>query len=563
MIYSLDLCLTLTKASTVKRILRYFGILAFALQVLAGEAIAQGVATPPEATPKTFDNVNDKVPVIIDGRVVLRVRGIASLSGEQRAKAIRRNIIYVASIDSIPADSLKLIVDDDRVEIVLFQDVIAELFEVDIALEQVSLKAHGNLVRQRIIKAIQSYRAERQSDYWIKSLRKAIIAGVILALFIMLIMWLIRRLDNALQLRIRARVDSLENISFNIIRSNQLWRLFRSLVIVFRIVIIVVSLTVGLNYIFDLFPWTRQININLFSFINTYLLVVGNAILRLIPNLIVLVIIFFATKYLLKLARLFFTRLQTGSIEINSFDRDWAITTFRIFKILVVVFAIVIAYPYIPGSDSSAFKGVTVFLGLLFSLGSPSFISNIIAGYTMTYRRAFKNGDRINVNGEIGFVDGQNLLVTRLRTIKNEEIVFPNSVLLNTSIVNYSTMAKDKGVIISAIAGIGYETPWRQVDAMLKEAAYRTEGLLKDPEPFVLKKLLGDYAITYEINVYCSDVHGIAIHQSRLIENILDVFNENNVQIMTPSYISDPRIPKVVPADQWNPPLAKKQNLER
>lgn len=150
-------------------------------------------------------------------------------------------------------------------------------------------------------------------------------------------------------------------------------------------------------------------------------------------------------------------------------------------------------------------------------------------------------------------------MVTRLRSYKNEEIVIPNSIMLNSSLINYSAKAKEKGLILHTTVGIGYETPWRQVDAMLKLAADRTEGLLKDPPPFVLKRALGDFAITYEINAYSNDASKVLYNYNELHQHILDIFNENNVQIMTPAYEGDPEIPKVVPKDQWNTPLASEK----
>ncbi len=195
-------------------------------------------------------------------------------------------------------------------------------------------------------------------------------------------------------------------------------------------------------------------------------------------------------------------------------------------------------------------------MGILLSLGSSSFIGNVIAGYSMTYRRAFRIGDRIKVDDYVGFVEEQKLLVTRLRSLKNEEIIIPNSVLLNSNIVNYTTRAKDLGLILHTTVGIGYDTPWRLVHSMLLEAADRTDGLMKNPKPYVLQKALGEFAITYEINGYCNDVSKMFYLYTDLHKNILDVFNENNVQIMVPSYEGDTEVPKVVPKDQWQPPLA-------
>jgi small-conductance mechanosensitive channel len=169
----------------------------------------------------------------------------------------------------------------------------------------------------------------------------------------------------------------------------------------------------------------------------------------------------------------------------------------------------------------------------------------------MTYRRAFKVGDRIKVNDLIGEVVETRLLVTHLRTVKNEEIVVPNSLILNSHITNYSTLARSRGLILHTTVGIGYETPWRQVEAMLRLAAARTPGLLKEPPPFVLQKSLDDFAVTYEINVYCDNPQAMGRLYTALHQNILDVFNEYGIQIMTPAYESDPEQPKVVPKGQW------------
>jgi len=257
------------------------------------------------------------------------------------------------------------------------------------------------------------------------------------------------------------------------------------------------------------------------------------------------------TRYVLRLVLMFFDGIEHGRISVASLDSELAQPTYRIVRLLIVVFAMVVAYPYIPGSDSEAFKGISLFLGLVFSLGSTSIISNILAGYTMIYRRAFRIGDRIQVGEVTGDVLERKLLVTRLRTVKNEEIVIPNSLIMNSNIVNYSTLARGQGLILHTTVGIGYETPWRQVEAMLCMAAERTPGLLAEPKPFVLQKALGDFCVTYEINVYCDQPNAMARLYTDLHRNILDVFNEHGVQIMTPAYVADTPQPKVVPREQW------------
>jgi small-conductance mechanosensitive channel len=191
----------------------------------------------------------------------------------------------------------------------------------------------------------------------------------------------------------------------------------------------------------------------------------------------------------------------------------------------------------------------------MFSIGSSSFISNIVAGYSLTYRRAFKLGDWIKIENDFGEVIDVKPFVTRIRSLKNEEVIIPNSNLINSQVINYSSLAKKTGLILHTTVGIGYETPWRLVEEMLKTAADRTAGLLKDPPPFVMQKSLGDFAILYEINAYCNDPSVMMKIYTALHQNILDIFNENNVQIMTPAYEGDPAEPKVVSKQNWHTPL--------
>jgi small-conductance mechanosensitive channel len=239
-------------------------------------------------------------------------------------------------------------------------------------------------------------------------------------------------------------------------------------------------------------------------------------------------------------------------VALGTFDPDWATPTYKLVRMAVVAFAVVVAYPYLPGSESAAFKGVSLFLGVMLSLGSSSAISNVVAGYSMTYRKAFKLGDRVKIGDQIGEVLETRLLVTRLRTPKNEEVIIPNSEILNQHVVNFSSLARTEGLILHTRVGIGYETPWRQVEAMLLAAAQRTPGLKSEPRPFVLQKELGDFAVTYELNVYTDRPGAMLRTYTELHRNILDLFNEYGVQIMTPAYEGDPEQPKIVPKEQWH-----------
>jgi small-conductance mechanosensitive channel len=238
-------------------------------------------------------------------------------------------------------------------------------------------------------------------------------------------------------------------------------------------------------------------------------------------------------------------------VRLSRFEPEWSQPTYKILRIAVVAFGLVVAYPYIPGSQSQAFKGVSLFIGLVFSLGSSTAIANVIAGYMMTYRRAFKPGDRVKIGDTVGDVIETRLQVTHIRSFKNEEIVIPNAQILSGEVLNYSTLARTQGLILHTEVGIGYEVSWRKVEGMLLEAAGRTSGLATDGRPFVLLKRLGDFAITYELNAYCREATAMNALYTALHRNILDVFNENGVQIMTPAYEGDPPEPKIVPPAEW------------
>ena len=495
-------------------------------------------------------------PVKLDGNVLFNLRGVSSFPAEQRSKDVSNRIKTIAADYSIQPDMVKITQEVNHSVIYAGNLIITRIYDADAALEEIERELLAQTIQLKIKKAIETYRYERSKPALIEDLKKALLATAILVVVLIVLLWLIRRIDTGLQNRIKRKIDSVENISFNLIKSNQIWRIFHIIIRTVRIIIVLFTIVFFVDYVLSLFPWTNAFSKYTIKLIFDPINEIGVSFLNYIPKLVFLIFIYLITKYVLKLVKLLFIGIEEGNIVLKDFKPEWSISTFKIVKLFIVAFAFVLSYPYIPGSDSIAFKGVSVFVGILFSLGSTSFIGNIIAGYSMIYRGAFKKGDRIEVDNQIGIVEEQRLMVTRLRSHKNEEIVIPNSVLVNSKIINYTALAEDKGLIIHTVVGIGYETPWRQVDAMLKLAANRTEGILKNPPPFVLKKALADFAVNYEINGYCKEIDNINQIYTGLHQNILDVFNENDIQIMTPAYEGDPDIPKVVPKDQWDTPLA-------
>ena len=368
----------------------------------------------------------------------------------------------------------------------------------------------------------------------------------------MVVAWLREHLER----RYRARVQGIQDRAFQLVKAEQIWHALTSILNFAWAVCLLVILYFYLNYVLALFPWTRALGRSLLEIAVDPLRTMGLGLLGMVPKLVFLAILILVTRYLLRLIRLFFDGVANGTVTVGDFDPEWAWPTYRLVRMLVVVLAAVVAYPYVPGSGSEAFKGISLFVGIIFSLGSSSLIGNLIAGYSMTYRRAFRIGDLVRIGDHLGAVERTRMLVTHLRTPKNEEVVVPNSTILGAEVVNFSSMARERGLILHTTVGIGYETPWRQVEAMLLEAARRTAGLRPEPAPFVLQKSLGDFCVTYEINVYCETPRAMNALYSALLRNILDVFNEYGVQIMTPAYEGDPQVPKVVPKEGWFTPPA-------
>jgi len=286
---------------------------------------------------------------------------------------------------------------------------------------------------------------------------------------------------------------------------------------------------------------------------------IARSVLDYLPKLAFLVVLFLVARYLLNLLRALFLSIYRGRISFDGFESEWALPIYKLARVVFIAFMVVVAYPYIPGSESPAFKGISLFLGVVFSLGSSSSIANIVAGYMVIFRRAFKVGDRVKIGEQVGDVTEMRLQATHLRTIKNEEVSVPNSLILNNPVINYSVLAKKGGLILHTSVTIGYDTPWRLVHALLLKAAERTEGLLREPKPFVLQTALNDFYVSYELNVYTDRPLEMVLIYSHLHQNIQDAFNEQGVQIMSPHYLGDPAQTKIVPKDQWFQPPAKQE----
>ena len=305
-----------------------------------------------------------------------------------------------------------------------------------------------------------------------------------------------------------------------------------------------------LTGVFSIFPQTRGIVRGILESIFQSLSKGWLGFVAYLPNLLNLIIIVVITYYGLKLIRFIFDEIEKGTITFSGFRAEWAIPTYQLVRFLVIAFALVLAFPYLPGSSSPAFQGVSVFIGLLFSLGSSSVVANIVSGVVLTYTGAFRVGDRVKIADTVGDVIEKGLLVTRVRTIKNVEITIPNGMVMGSHIINYSAVSKEHGLILNTTVTLGYDIPWRSVHEALIKAAHATGGILSEPRPFVLQTSLDDFYVSYELNAYTDQPNKMAVVYSELHQNIQDYCNEAGIEILSPHYgaLRDGN-PSTIPAD--------------
>lgn len=303
-----------------------------------------------------------------------------------------------------------------------------------------------------------------------------------------------------------------------------------------RIVAVLILLYIYLTTVLGIFPWTRGISATLLDAVISTLRAIAQAFAIYIPNLVSIAIIVVVTRYIIKLISLLFGGIGRGAITFVGFHRDWAEPTYKIVRFLVIVFAAIACFPYIPGSQSEGFRGISVFLGLLISLGSAAAIGNVIAGIVLTYMRPFRVGDRVQISNTTGDVMEKTLLATRVRTIKNVDVTIPNAMVLGSHLVNFSSCARQEGLILHTSVTIGYGTPWRAVHKLLIAAAESTSHILTKPEPFVWQTSLNDFHVTYELNAYTDQANLMPEIYAELHRNIRERFNEAGVEIMSPHY---------------------------
>jgi small-conductance mechanosensitive channel len=518
---------------------------------VAAASNAAPAAPEPAADVRSIEETRSSAVVVLDGHELFRVVGVSGFPADERARGIAERLRAFARDESRPITELRLTRQEHYTLIEAGADRIAAVHEVDAAAEGIARDTLAEINLDRVRDSVQRYREEREPAYLLRHGAYALLATVLLLLGIAGVRWGERRIKRGIELRASRLLAHVEGKSKSLVRAQWLGAGLRAVVGAVATVMVFVAALLYLGFVLELFPWTWALGKRLVALFVGPLAELGQGVLEALPGIAFLVVLFVIVRALLRFIRLAFTAVQGGSVQFEGFDPDWAEPTYKIVRLFVIIFALVVAYPYVPGSQSQAFKGISIMLGVMFSLGSSSIISNLIAGYAMTYRRAFRRGDMIKVGDTVGRVIDVRLQVTHLRNMRNEEIIVPNSEILGSSVVNFSSLSREQGLFLSTTVGIGYEVPWRQVESMLLLAAERTQGVRRDPVPFVLEKSLGDFCVVYELYAAIDDPATRLSMYAALHRSVLDVFNEYGVQIMTPAYEGDPEQPKVVPREQW------------
>ncbi len=550
--------------SSVKRSLVWILIFSFlAITGIHGAFAAAG----PDRAPGRDTAVSGAVqgskvgyPVMLDDKVLFYIKDdVKGFSAQERALLLTQRLQSVARDYTIPVDSVSIQDFNEPITTINARDkLLLSVFDQDARAEKMT----RDELAQKRIEVLRAAITQYRHDHSRKQILLGIVYSVLTTFALLFIVYVVLRIYRRLTLRLRewahAKMSAAHARSLDIISAERSQAILAWLIRIVRFIILLLVFYAYADLILHFFPWTRPIAGTLLGYVTSPVGTIGSAVWRAIPNLLFVVVIGFFAFVVLRVMKFLFNGLEAGVIKFEGFYPEWSAPTYKLCRILVLAFAAIVAFPYIPGSESPAFKGVSIFLGVLFSLGSTSAVANILAGYSLTYRRVFKIGDRVKIGEFVGDVIEMRLQVVSLRTIKNEVIVVPSSVIVNSNVVNYSTLAKEAGLILHTKITIGYDAPWRQVEALLLVAAERTPGILREPAPFILQTSLDDFYVAYELNVYCDDPQRMTVAYADLHRNIQDAFNEYDVQIMSPSYRSDPAEPKIVPKERWYASPAKK-----
>lgn len=479
------------------------------------------------------------IPVIVEGDTLYYL--FAKRGGHTPQQRAEMNAVAITELGkrfNLQPDSVYIESSDIVTDLMYGNKVLSSFTDQDGLWEGCSRDQLAAAKRKVIVDKLKVMKDEH--SLWQLGKRILYFILVIVGQFLLfkLTIWLFNKLKARIQRLKDTKLKPISIQDYELLDTQKQVNLLVFLASLLRYAVMLLQLILTVPLLFAIFPQTKDLAYKLFSYIWEPIKSIFLGIVEYIPNLFTIFVIWLAVKYLVRLVRYLASEIQSERLKIGGFYADWAMPTFHIVRFLLYAFMIAMIYPYLPGSKSGVFQGISVFVGLIVSLGSSTVIGNIIAGLVITYMRPFKLGDRIKLNDTTGNVIEKTPLVTRIRTPKNEVVTIPNSFIMSSHTVNFSQSARDYGLIIHSEVSIGYDIPWRKTHQLLIEAALNTPGVVDDPRPFVLETSLQDYYPVYQVNAYIKDANQLAQVYSDLHQNIQDRFNEEGIEIMSPHYIA-------------------------
>lgn len=434
-------------------------------------------------------------------------------------------------------DKIWLKENGEVLELMFNEEHLCNITNADAEKNQENLSDYSQNIQEILSKALSDYRFDLTRKQWVKRIVCTILTLLGIILILKLISLTFNRIDQKLSKYERKYLSRKKNLlRYFIPKATKNIFIFISKII--RIIITITILVITVPMLFSFLPWTQGIVEVFYGYLMHPISFIINGLIDFIPHLIFIIIAFIITRYIIRVLKYVADDITQERLVFKGFPKDWAAPTVKLLSVIIYAFAVVMIFPHLPGSDSPAFKGVSIFLGVLFSLGSTSAIANIIAGIVITYMRPYQLGDRVKIVNTEGDVIEKTMLVTRIRTVENIEITIPNSIIISNHLINYSANARENFIIVKTEISIGYDIPWTKVNDMLLQAAHGIDMIETKPEPFVLQRTLEDNYVAYSLQVYTNKVTQMALIKSELLKNILDIFDKEGVEILSPQYIA-------------------------
>jgi len=478
-------------------------------------------------------------PLVIDGDTLLRIYALkGGMQPEARVKEAQEAILDAGHRLTFKSDSVYVYEGDFSSDIMVGEQVVLSITDIDGLYES---KPRAELAKDYAV-LIQQKIAEIQDDYGLRQK----LTGLLLAVLVLVVQFVAIKLTNRLfakwkfrlSRRIIGLIQPIKLKDYEFLSIHQL-----SIIVVWcynalRYAFIIFQLCVSITLLFIIFPETETLVWTVFGYIWNPFKSILLSFFGYLPKLFQIAVIWACFHYLIKGVKYFANEIETGHLKLSGFYPDWAQPTYYILRVLLYSLMLVMIWPLLPNSNSEIFQGVSVFIGIIVSLGSTSIIGNIMAGMVMTYMRPFRIGDYIKVGDTVGEVIEKTVLVTRIRTRKNEVVTIQNSSLMGSQTSNYTVAAQNYNLVVHTKVTIGYDVPWQQVKRIMERAAAETPGVLSQPKPFMMTTALNDFYVEYEINAFTDDAVRLPAIYSALHQNLLKSFFDEGVEIMSPHIIA-------------------------